>query len=332
MEKKILALIGLAIFLIVLSQVEINKVLTIVYNADLFFIGLALFVFAIMLILKGVKWKYILLSQEIDLGVLKASKYFTIGFFFSSFTPGRIGDFARAIYVAKKNGFMTGLASVFLDRLIDITLLLFFAFIGALFFAKEKKFLDFQGVVIASTIALLFFVVVVLMKKKQVKRILKIFYLFFIPESAKGLVSEKFSEFISAFQKSISKRTFFSFAVLSGLVFWLLTILFAQLLAYSIGIKISYHEMLVLYSMISLADVLPITISGIGTRESIAVLFFSLLNLEPEKAIAFSLMLFSTSYLLTAFIGYLSFVTEPIDFKEWTEKIRRQVNKNKIKG
>ncbi|MEM4630215.1 MAG: lysylphosphatidylglycerol synthase transmembrane domain-containing protein [Candidatus Diapherotrites archaeon] len=331
MNNKFLAVIGLAIFLIILSNVEILKVVSIIYKANLEIIVIALIVFSIMLLLKGIKWKYILATQEVEIGTLKATKYFTIGFFFSSFTPGRIGDFVRAIYIAKKKTLTIGLASVFLDRLIDIGLLLIFALAGLLIIAKEKAELNLIDLIFIVGIitALFFLLIILLLKDNYMKALLRPFYLMFLPDNAKNFVSEKFNEFLLTIKKISTKKLEFIVAIFCGVIFWLLTIFFAQLLAQSINIKISYQEMLVLYSIIALADVVPITISGIGTREGITILFFSYLNFEAESAIAFSLLLFSISYLTTAFIGYLSLVTEPIDFNEWKKKLSTKAKKQK---
>ncbi len=317
MNNKLLVLIGLFIFIIVLSRVEIENILAIISKADLNYFALALLVFAIMLLLKGIKWKYILASQGTNISVLKATKYFTIGFFFSSFTPGRIGDFARAVYVAKNQSLTKALASVFLDRLIDISILISFALLGSLILTSTITKAGFELWPFFTTAVFFFLAVFLLLKEKYIKKLLKPFYLIFVPDNAKEVVSKKFSEFLSAVKQFPNKKKELVMSLFAGIIFWLLTIFFAQFLAHSIGAKLSYEETLVLYSIISLTDIIPITVSGIGTREAVSVVFFSFLGIESELAIAFSLLLFTTSYLTTAFIGYLSFTTEPIDLKKW---------------
>tara|TARA_Y100000310_G_scaffold250097_1_gene256243 strand:+ start:155 stop:397 length:243 start_codon:yes stop_codon:yes gene_type:complete len=73
--------------------------------------------------------------------------------------------------------------------------------------------------------------------------------------------------------------------------------------------------MFLVYPLLALSDIIPISVSGLGTREAIAVFLFSLLALSAEQAVAFSLLLFLTGYLLVAFVGYLFFISEPIELK-----------------
>ena len=137
----------------------------------------------------------------------------------------------------------------------------------------------------------------------------------FIPKNLKEKVSVGFDEFFSSAKLIFKNKKPFGIAVGVALVFWFFEMVFAYLLLLSLGISLPLFTVFVLYSIMALSDIIPLSISGLGTRDAVAILFFSFLGLPAEQAIAFSLLLFFTGYVLIAFIGFVFYTSEPIDFK-----------------
>ena len=312
--KNFAFLIGFAIFVFILSKVNLPKAMEILSGIKVEFYFLSLALLVVMVLLKGLKWKLVLNSQQSDIGILKASKYFCIGFFFSSITPGRIGDFVRALYL-KENNLSTSISSVLLDRVIDIILLVAFSAIASVVFTEV-----YGGSVISQQIILaMIFAVCVglffLFREKYLKIIFRPLFNLIVPENYKQRIAFGFNGIFLSVKKIFLRKKEFIFAVLVGAVFWVIAVVFSYFLAVSLGIVISLEAMFLLYPLILLADLLPISFSGVGTREAIVILFFSFISLSAEQAVAFSLLLFLTGYLLVALVGYIFFVSEPIDIK-----------------
>jgi uncharacterized protein (TIRG00374 family) len=84
------------------------------------------------------------------------------------------------------------------------------------------------------------------------------------------------------------------------------------LLAMALGIPISYFSVLIFTSLLSLSNMLPISLMGIGTRDTILIIIFSLLALDRESAIAFSLVIL-ISCIINAINGFVAWVFKPVE-------------------
>ena len=89
-------LIGIAIFVYILINTDVNQILSLMYNISLFFLGLVfVFMFPILFI-KVFKWEILLRTYGIKYPFWKLFKAWMMGFSISLITPARVGDFSRA--------------------------------------------------------------------------------------------------------------------------------------------------------------------------------------------------------------------------------------------
>ena len=128
---KILSLIGIVLFLVILSRIDLGSLADILSHTSIFFLILALMVNCVAIILKSLKWKIIVNSIKPDFSLTESVKAFFVGFAFSTITRPRLGDFVRVLYI-NDSRLSPGkcISTVVIDRLIDITLLFSIAFIG----------------------------------------------------------------------------------------------------------------------------------------------------------------------------------------------------------
>ena len=65
----------------------------------------------------------------------------------------------------------------------------------------------------------------------------------------------------------------------------------------------------------NLISFIPITISGLGTREAMLIFLFSLLGLSSEHAVTYSLLVFSVFYIGGALFGLVAWMINPMNIK-----------------
>lgn len=313
--KKLAVIFGLMLLAFILLSIDLVKLVEILLLLDVGTYLSALLLLVVLIFSKGIKWKLVLNSQGFKIPVFDAVKYFLIGFFFSAVTPGRVGEVTRAVYIRKKAGLPLALSSVVLDKLIDIILLVVFAFTASIAFIFVYNMQIFPAEVFLIAALLLAVAIFFLFNEKYLKIIARPVFHMLVPEEMKGKLSTSFSEFFSSLKIIFNNKKKFLYSVLFGVLFWFFAVVFSFMLANSIGIRISIEFMFLVYPLLALSDIIPISVSGLGTREAIAVFLFSLLALSAEQAVAFSLLLFLTGYLLVAFVGYLFFISEPIELK-----------------
>ena len=310
--KIIVALIGIAVFAWIISSIDVSKLFSIISNADFLLLGLALLIVLFTVLLKGLKWGLLLRPFGKKLAVLDCSRIFLIGFFLSVLTPGRVGDLARALYLKDRMKFGQALSTVILDRLVDLTVLFFSGILAAIAFS-----LVFKQQVISLPLAVIFIAFFALAlflvsRQKLMRFILRPFFNLFIPASLKPKASESFASFFEAL-RIFAKKPFTLLAVfllsiaaifLSSIAFWLI--------ALALGLKIGFALALIAVPIIALADLLPITVSGIGARELLLIFMFSFASVSAESAVAVSIVYFIIGYISVALAGFAFFLKEPV--------------------
>jgi hypothetical protein len=73
----------------------------------------------------------------------------------------------------------------------------------------------------------------------------------------------------------------------------------------ALGIDVSFSLLLVIIPLIYLTEALPISINGLGVRESAFAFFFAMNGLSVEEGVAVSLLIVAERYLLGILGGSL---------------------------
>jgi len=310
---KLLSVIGILLFIFILTRIDISSLLKIFLNINPLILLCALLVNGIAIIIKSYKWKLIVRTLKKEISLSASIKAFLIGFSFSVLTPAKLGDFIRAFYIRDEEcNLGKALSSVVTDRLIDIVMLFSFAFIGILIFSLifHIQVLSMSLlIVLAIAIAAAVYVVT---NKVLLSRLLRPFFNVFIPEHHKKTVSEYYHDFFSGLSIFFHDKKIFVLVIIIGILSWIPPFVYAYLLALSIGINLDFTFFVVVIPIISLLDLLPVSISGIGTRDAALIFLFGLQDISAEAAVAFSLLYLFMSYWLIALIGALFWIRNPV--------------------
>ncbi len=92
---------------------------------------------------------------------------------------------------------------------------------------------------------------------------------------------------------------------------WGIYFLQAYLLASALSIHVDFHFLVICLSISGLITLLPVTISGIGTRDTVFILMFDKMGESSESALAFSFLLLLT-YFINGFFGFIAFQLKPL--------------------
>jgi uncharacterized protein (TIRG00374 family) len=84
------------------------------------------------------------------------------------------------------------------------------------------------------------------------------------------------------------------------------------LIAKSIGLQISYFDLALIMSIVNIITFIPISISGLGTREASMIFLFKLIGLPTEAAISFSLLIFFAFFICGGLMGFIAWWLNPI--------------------
>jgi uncharacterized protein (TIRG00374 family) len=243
----------------------------------------------------------IISNYNINYSFSDSVKAWLMGFSISMITPARVGDFSRAYHLRNITSIGKALTTVVVDRIIDIFILFILATIGILNFITF--YTDYLNLL--STFLIFFFLfilaVYIFTKKEIIRNILRPLFNRFVPEKYKARINFTFNDFYEGLSK-IKRRKMF-LPIILGIIGWLFSVLQFYIIALSLNLEISYMFLLSVMPIIILLDTLPISFSGIGTRDAALVFFMSFIYLGSEYAISLSVLIFLLGYIVPGLIG-----------------------------
>lgn len=313
-----LPLLGVLIFLYIVYRTGVSNIIDALSNINLLYLFIFVPFFLILItFVRGYKWKLIidsLVKKKIPL--LRSSKITLIGFFVGFITPGRIGDFVRSFYLKKdrKLNLAESFSTVFVDRFIDLIVVLVFGVISVLIFSKYFNTNIFYGLIIISIIAIIGLYII--QKKKTVKIFLRPFYNLLVPEKYKTKISKSFNDFYDNIIKyKRNKKLLFRVLVLN-ILNWFVIFTYMYFIALICDLNVSFLYILIISPLVVLVEIIPISVSGIGTREAALVFLLSFVNISAGVAVSYSLIYMVLAGWTFSLLGMLFWLKEPIKIKK----------------
>jgi uncharacterized protein (TIRG00374 family) len=310
-HKWLFQLIGIAIFVIILFKINLKNVIALIWSASLPPLVIAVCLTAVFVALKALRWKYLLAMQGIDYETKDCVLAYLGSMYMGLVTPGRLGDFIKVIYLRTDKGLTYGSAfsSVLADRMLDLFVLISMAFSGALALALARNML----IVILSWILAFAVFMLIVFHERFGKRIVGTLFRVLMPKGKGIRLHEQFEDFYAGVERFKSVRI--SIPLLVTTVIYLVLYLQCYLLAQAMRIPITFLNLAFCISAANLVSLLPISISGIGTRGATLIAMFAILRLSREAAMSFSIMFLFVSNISACVIGAIAWFAKPLDVK-----------------
>ncbi len=291
--------LGLLVFLA--YQMDLRKLLAILVSASPWLVLLGTLIHLLGVLLSVARWRTILVNFDIHIDYSPLAKITFIGFFFNLFLPSGIGgDFFRAYYLSKRKnrGMSTTLTTTLLERSGGLCALLV---IGTLFAAFED--LRVEGV-------RLFHVFLVLITLYLLGNLM--LFHGWIHRQISSFLKKRNLEHVEAKMELVynglnalrGNRRSILVALFLSLLIQFITVVVVWVAALAIEIDAPFRIFMIFVPLINLSIMVPLTINGIGLRESLFYLLFSQIGLPVETSVSLSLVTFSI-YLLTAIPGLI---------------------------
>lgn len=304
--------IGLVIMAVILSRVDYGKMGALFSEIRLPYLAAALAIFLPTLLIKAFRWNMILKDRGIRYPFGRTFVMFWIGLFFGTLTPAKAGDLVKLVYLkADGKPLEDGLASIILDRLGDLGTVCIVGLIAA------STFLPFTaGLKIGSCIAITGAVVYLLLFTDLASRL--------GARILSGGLTSRIGVGLNElrFRLAASARRLWAPLTLLSLASWATAFLTAYCIARALGLGITYLQVCGVVSISSLVALIPVTISGIGTRDSAIIVLFGVLGLPREAAVAFSL-LYLFSIIVNAAAGFLLYLWRPLPIPSFRDMHRK---------
>jgi len=111
-------------------------------------------------------------------------------------------------------------------------------------------------------------------------------------------ISLTFGKFARGLKELTSQKKMVVIVSLLSMAAYLATIFQYYLIARLIGLKIDYVFLLFLVPILIFIEIIPLSISGIGTRDAALVFFLSALGIGAASAISFAFSILVFNYLI----------------------------------
>ena len=304
--KKFLPLIGIAIFVYIVYNLDIEKIIVVFLSINPIFIICSLTLTIPRLIIRNTAWQIIQKEQKITISFFQSLKIFLIGYFYGSITPGYIGQLMRVPYMKEKTGAPYG--KLFVNSLMEIiihTLSLYgMMFIGALLvMGALPELLYISGIWVVLLAIILFYFI----KRERGEKLFRLLIQYLIPKKLKT----NLYRFVDTFYTDFPEIKKLLLPLILGIFTWIIIFSQEYIIVLALGIDIPYLYFLLLFPIANVVGFIPITFAGLGTRELTAIFLFStLFGVGEEEVFVFTLLGFVITDIFTGFIGFILSLTE----------------------
>jgi uncharacterized protein (TIRG00374 family) len=306
-----LRILGPILLVYLLLRIGFVEILEILGHAQFLEVVAAVVLVLPLILLKTLRWQGILRAQGIGMSLGAAFLAYFASLFIGFLTPGRLGEFVRAFYVQEAGQGKSGIAfsSVLVDRLFDFVILLLVG--GAAFLSSQ---MTESGVLLIAIPALIVAAALgFLLHPKSYQWMLRV-------GARLGSFGEKFlgtSGWISQIRDGILMMRWPQFlaSVAWTLLAYALFFFQAYVLGHALAIPIGYISSMNTVALGSLVALLPISISGLGTREAVIVAYLGLFGVTREMALSYSLLIFATFNLGGGLMGAIAWMLKPVPLR-----------------
>jgi uncharacterized protein (TIRG00374 family) len=301
-------LLGILLVVILLTRLDLEKVYQTFLHADLGLVAASILTLIPLILLKTIRWQVILGSQSIEYRLGPAFLAYFASLFIGFLTPGRLGEFVKAAYIHQDCHVAPGraLSSVLADRLFDLYALMIVGSAGLLTLTSDHA--EILGLTIS--IALLTVPLALFLNNRTFSwlqqtglRVGAWGRRLFAPQS--WLLEMRLGLRQLAWNRTIVAIlwTVLAYGVFFGQCY---------LLALALDLQVSYVQISFAVAIGSLVTLLPISISGLGTREAAIVAYLAASGVSGEPALSFSLLVFLTFYIASGLMGAIAWWVRPV--------------------
>ena len=309
--SKYIRLVGLVILFFILSRLDFRALLIQFKHINLYLLFSAIVLNLPLLFIKSLRWKVFLDAQKLSISIKKAFSIYLSSLYIGFITPGRLGEIIKASYLKQNRvtSFSKGLSSAIMDRLLDLYLLILLGSFGVYYLVKGRGVsLEF-----VFGLALVISLPIIILHPKFLNLFTRFIFGKLVPKKFRDKLNESIHEFSEGMKQIIQP------ILLSGicLTVFSYSLFFFQCycVARSMGLPIGYFELALIMSIVNLVTFIPISISGLGTREASMIFLFKTIGLSTEVAVSFSFLVFFTSFLCGGFMGFIAWWFNPLQIE-----------------
>lgn len=302
---------GLIILAIILFNIDIPATYQILLNTNWILLITGLFLVFPQICMRAWRWHILMRMQQIEYSWKDAVTAYFAGLFIGTITPGRLGDFIKVQYLRNEGySFGKSFLSVLLDRCYDLAALMIVGYISIIFLIQQfstKTFLISTIFVLIPVVGILLYFLGII-KKENIERIMTLI----APDRYRSMISVTIHDFFNDLSQ-IKIGPLFKALMITGVI-WVIYFIMSYCFALSLSLPISFFYLMACVSISAFITLLPLSISGIGTRDAVFILLFGYIGISSESAVAYSVLIL-LMYMMNGIIGFFAWQMKPVRVK-----------------
>ncbi len=298
LNKKIriflILLITIVIFLVIFSQIDFFSVVGILSRSNIWLLSIMVVLELIAILIKTRRWQIILKSIGCKIPFKECFHVVMATFPLLPITPSKSGDLIKTLYLKGKFPAGKTIGSILTERILDVLFLILLALIGLIFYPITE-------VLIIIIIILIALFSLFLIQNFRIKLPIKKSW------------NDKIRDVFSSLKILPKKPNLFFILSVYSIIFWFIAVVQMILLFSALGIDVPLFFIMANIPIAILIGQIPVTLGGMGTRDSAIILLFSEYA-KPAELLGVGILFSFFRYWLLALIG-IPFMKKYIKFK-----------------
>ncbi len=317
----VLPLVGLVMFVWIVRGIGLSNIVDVLRDIDPRKLLIFPPITAFIIWMHGLRWRLLMRMIGIDYSRWKSTMVWSIGFFGASVTPAKVGDALRAYYLARDTDrvFAECFATVVVDRLLDIVVMLVLGVVSGVIFTYYYAPVASVWIIVAA-LPVVFFFIYLFFHRELMKKLLGPLFRTLVPSRYRDEMSLHFHGFYDALGVYLRewKRTSVGFTY--TLLFWASVLLLAYAVSRMLELQVTLGYLCLLLPLLTLVEIIPVSVAGLGTREAAAIYLFSVVGVGGTEAVAFSLLYVVLGTYMVAAVGFVAWLFKPRSLRDKLKK------------
>jgi uncharacterized protein (TIRG00374 family) len=290
---------------ILTSKVSLRDIGRSLAGLNLAWVALAFSLHIIGLLISAYRWQILARAQGDEVPLLYLAKSYLVGTFFNNFLPTRYGGDVVRIWDGSKysQSLLKSSAIVVVERTTGLVVLFLFALLASLFRLDMARRIPIIWVSLLVGLGGLLLAAFFL--SPPAGRLISRF-------PSRGFLARLKSKVLSFREVILAYRhrwVPFCRALAWALLLQINVILYYYLIGLAFGLRVAFLDYFIFIPIVLLIQTIPITIGGLGLRESAYITVFRYYGVAARTAVSFSLVADLAVGLLVGLIGGIIYVT-----------------------
>ena len=298
--------ISLSLLIFIITQTDLGNIFEKIKNVNIFYVFVALFISALGIYIRAIKWHGLLKLQGSNLLLRHAHAFMYISLFFNNFFLGTLGgDGYRVVKTANHSTVKAGAVSaVIMDRFTGVLALVLIVLMGvAGSFQYDTQLLNTE-------LALNLFIILCI--SLAVLAITPRLMLWIHGRLTSGL-SKKYSKYFNDVFETLKLHWDHPKPILMSLLYSFFyqftTVIAMYYFVMACNTSMSMLDLSIIVPLVSFLIMVPISVNGIGVQESVFYFFFQQVGIPTTTAVVIAILP-RIGMLLFSLVGALLYIFE----------------------